>query len=106
MGYGKKLASLECWVCHKEATHAIRDLHQVGSQDTYDEETKSIVVLTKPVWAPCTVWIYACNLHPLRQPIMYAIGQECPHGTSNRSVPVPNMPLIGKTAIVLETDLT
>ena len=98
-----------CWrrvngkQCPEEPIIATRDLHQVGYQDLEDNG----IITTKTVWAPCGGWCYACSLHPLPEADMYPIGVQCPHGITGeeRGIPVPNIPLVGTTAIVLETDI-
>lgn len=95
-----------CYRCHRKPEVTIRDLHQVGYKDYYDDNNPDIVIQTKKVWAPCSEWFYCCPLH-VRSANYWEIGEQCPHGITGeqRGIPVPNMPLIGEKAIVLETDL-
>jgi hypothetical protein len=99
---------MSCWKrgCKEEEVMGSRNLHLVGYQDTYKEDDHDTVELRKKVWAPCGNWVWACSLHPLPEAIFFDIGELCPHGSTpkERGVPVPNFPLVGKTAIVLETD--
>lgn len=99
---------MNCWypTCNNEPVMGERNLHLVGYQDTYKENDHDTVELVKKIWAPCGTWRWGCHLHAPRAAVYYGMGELCPHGSTpeERGIPVPNMPLVGKTAIVLETE--